>query len=223
MDLEALKREQLSLRKKLNLRDSIKLDEVRYVAGIDLTYLDVWKNPTIGIACAVVLDLMNDLNVVEVEYAIKSVDFPYIPTFLAYRELPLVLEVTGKLENPVDVFMLDGMGIMHPRRMGIAAHFGVVQDVVSLGCAKSYLVGDYKEPANVFGDYRPVFVDGELRGFALRSKKNARPIFISPGNNITPHSALKLTLLCLDGYKVPKPTRLAHNYLQQYRKNLLSG
>ncbi len=223
MDLEALKQEQLSLRKKLNLSDRLKLDDIRYVAGIDLTYLEIWRNPTTGIACAVVLDLKSDLDVVEVKYAVKDVDFPYIPTFLAYRELPLVLEVTRKLECRIDAFMLDGMGIIHPRKMGIAAHFGVVCDVVSLGCAKSYLVGDYDEPANVFGDYKPVFVDSELRGFALRSKKNARPIFVSPGNNITPHSALELTLLCLDGYKLPKPTRLAHNYLQQYRRKLLDG
>ena len=222
MDLEALKSEQLSLRERLNLYDRLKLGDIRYVAGIDLTYLDIWKNPTRGIACVVVLDLKDNLRVVEVKYASQEVDFPYIPTFLAYRELPLVLEVTGKLENPVDVFMLDGMGIMHPRRMGIAAHFGVVRDCISVGCAKSFLIGDYKEPENKPMACEIVRIEGEKVGYVLRSKKNAKPIFISPGNNIACETALEVSIRCLKGYKIPEPTRLAHNYLQVYRRKLLA-
>ncbi len=222
MDLEALKQEQLSLREKLNLRDRLKLDEIRYVAGIDLTYLEIWKNPTTGIACAVVLDLKSNLRVVEVKYAVQEVDFPYIPTFLAYRELPLVLEVAKKLESRVDVFMLDGMGIMHPRRMGIAAHFGVVSGCMSIGCAKSFLIGDYKEPENKPLSYETVEIEGEKVGYVLRSKKNTKPIFISPGNNITCETALDVSIRCLKGYKIPEPTRLAHNYLQAYRRELLA-
>lgn len=221
MDLETLKQEQLSLREKLNLRDRLKLDDIRYVAGVDLTYLDIWKNPTNGIACAVVLDLKSDLKVTEVKYAIQKVDFPYIPTFLAYRELPLALEVAKKLESHVDVFMLDGMGIIHPRRMGIAAHFGVVSGCVSIGCAKSFLIGDYKEPKNKPLSYETVEIEGEKVGYVLRSKRNAKPIFVSPGNNITCETALEVSIRCLKGYKIPEPTRLAHNYLQAYRRDLL--
>ncbi len=221
MNLEFLKKEQLSLRKRLNLADRLELRKIRYIAGIDLTYLDIWKNPTEGIACAVVLDLKNDLKVIEVKYAVREVNFPYIPTFLAYRELPLVLEVAKKLEGHVDVFILDGMGIMHPRRMGIAAHFGVLRDCVSIGCAKSFLIGDYKEPENEPLSYESVEIEGEKVGYALRSKRNTKPIFISPGNNITCEAALKVSIKCLKRHKIPEPTRLAHNYLQIYRKELL--
>ncbi|AEA33540.1 endonuclease V [Hippea maritima] len=221
MDLSSLKDEQNRLALKLNLKDRISPNRVRFVAGIDLTYLNIWKNPTLGIAALVVWDV-KEKSIVDVFYYEQEVDFPYIPTFLAYRELPLVLGVFKKCNVEVDAFMLDGMGIIHPRKLGIAAHFGVVCDVVSLGCAKSHLIGVYDEPANVPGDYKPVFVENELRGFVMRSRKNANPIFISPGNNITSHSAVETTLLCLEGYRLPQPTRLAHNYLQQYRRKLLS-
>ena len=222
MDLKALKKEQLDLKKNLRLIDRLKVENIRYIAGVDLTYLDIWKNPTEGIACAVVLDLKNCSEVVEIKYALKEVNFPYIPTFLAYRELPLVLEVTERLKNRVDVFMLDGMGIIHPRKMGIAAHFGVVRNCMSIGCAKSFLIGDYNEPKNEPMSYEILRIDGEKVGYVLRSKKNTKPIFVSPGNNITCETALEISMKCLNGYKVPEPTRLAHNYLQVYRKKLLA-
>ncbi|WP_025209672.1 endonuclease V [Hippea sp. KM1] len=218
MDLEKLKLQQLSLLKSLNLKDRIKPDKVRYVAGIDLTYLDIWKASTIGIASLVVWDVVNR-SVDDVFFYEGRVDFPYIPTFLAYRELPLILGVYNRCTRGVDAFMLDGMGIMHPRRMGIAAHFGIVCDAVSLGCAKSHLIGEYKLPDSV-GEYNAVLIDGEVVGYVLKSKKNANPIFISPGNNITAQSALKLTLMCLNGYRLPEPTRLAHNFLQEYRRSI---
>ena len=221
MNLELYKKEQIALSKKVILKDTIDLEKVRFVAGVDLTYLDIWKRSTVGISCAVVVDIKNDFDVVEVEYAKKQVDFPYVPTFLAYRELPLVLEVYRKIGLSIDVFMLDGMGIMHPRRMGIASHFGVVTDRVSVGCAKSYLTGEYKEPKNKKLSFEEVSIDGEVIGYALRSKINTKPIFISPGNKISCSGALEVAMMCLNGYRIPEPTRLAHNYLQIYRKKLL--
>ena len=221
MELNRLKEEQISLSKRIKLQDKLPIDSVRYVAGIDLTYLDVWKTRTLGIACAVVLDIKRDFEVVQVEYAESEVDFPYIPTFLAYRELPLVMRVSDKLGVRVDLFMLDGMGIMHPRRMGIAAHFGVIKGCMSVGCAKSHLIGEYKKPSNRLLSYEKVFINGEHVGFVLKSKKNANPIFISPGNNISLDSSLKMAIRCLNGYKLPEPTRLAHNLLQVYRRKLI--
>ena len=220
IDINRLKEEQISLSKKLKLKDKIPIDRIRYVAGVDLTYLDIWKTKTLGIACAVVIDVKNDFEVVEVKYAESMVDFPYIPTFLAYRELPLVLDVSEKLKTRVDLFMLDGMGIIHPRRMGIAAHFGVLKGCVSMGCAKSHLIGEYEKPEEEPLSYKKVFIEGEHVGFVLRSRKNANPIFISPGNNISLDSSLRMAIRCLNGYKLPEPTRLAHNLLQSYRRKL---
>ena len=219
--INRLKEEQINLSKKLKLEDKLPVDSVRYVAGVDLTYLDVWKTKTLGIACAVVIDIKSNFEVVEVEYEESMVNFPYIPTFLAYRELPLVLKVGEKLKTKVDLFMLDGMGIIHPRKMGIAAHFGVLKGCMSMGCAKSHLIGEYKKPEEKPLSYEKVFINGEHVGFVLRSRKSANPIFISPGNNISLDSSLKITIKCLNGYKLPEPTRLAHNFLQSYRKKLI--
>ncbi len=220
IDTKKLEEEQLELSKKLNLTDKIDIDNIKLVAGIDLTFTNIWENPTTGIACIVVLDYKT-LEVKEKVFAEKKVDFPYIPTFLAYRELPTILEAYKKLTLKPDVFILDGMGILHPRKMGIASHFGVITNEVSIGCGKSKLIGEFEEPENKPFSYKPVFVEGELRGYVVRTKKNTNPIFISPGNNISVRSSLKLTLNTVKKYKLPEPTRLAHNFLQEYRRKLL--
>ncbi len=220
--IEKLKNEQINLSKKLHLRDKKPISKIRYVAGIDVTFTDIWSNPTKGIACITVLDIKNNFKEIETVFAEKEIDFPYIPTFLAYRELPVILEAYEKLTSKPDAFIVDGMGILHPRKLGIAAHFGVVTDTISVGCGKSKLVGDFKEPPNRPKAYSPVYVDGELRGYIVRTKKNTNPVFVSPGNNISVFSSVQLTLLCLNGYKLPEPTRLAHNKLQTYRKRIIN-
>lgn len=222
IDIKKLEEEQLKLAEKLNLKDRIEINSIKTVAGIDLTFTDIWKNPTTGIACIVVLDYKT-LELKEKVFAEKEVDFPYIPTFLAYRELPTILEAYKKLTIKPDVFILDGMGILHPRKMGIASHFGVITDEVSIGCGKSKLIGEYEEPENKPMSYKPVYVNGEFRGYAVRTKKNTNPIFISPGNNISVESSLKVVLNTVDKYKLPEPTRLAHNFLQEYRRKKLKG
>ena len=221
--IEKLKKEQIELSKKLNLQDIKPIDQIRYVAGIDVTFTDIWKSTTTGIACITVLDIKNGFKEVETVYADKPVDFPYIPTFLAYRELPVILEAYNRLNFKPDAFIVDGMGILHPRKMGIASHFGVVTDSISVGCGKSKLIGEYEEPPNRNKAYSPVYIDRKLGGFILRTKKNTNPLFISPGNNISVESSLKLILKCLNGYKLPEPTRLAHNKLQKYRKRIIDG
>jgi deoxyribonuclease V len=216
--ISKLKTEQIQLSKKLNLKDKIPVEHIRIVAGIDVTFTDIWKNPTTGIACITVIDVENDFKVLEKVFAEKIIDFPYIPTFLAYRELPVILEAYKKLNTTPDAFILDGMGIMHPRKMGIAAHFGVITDTISVGCGKSKLIGQFKTPENKKFAYEPVFVDGELRGYILRTKKNANPVFVSPGNNISVDSSLKLVMKTVRNYKLPEPTRLSHIFLQEYRR-----
>ncbi|NPA53157.1 MAG: endonuclease V [Aquificae bacterium] len=221
--VEKLKKEQIDLSKKLNLKDKKPLSDIRYVAGIDVTFTNIWENPTTGIACITVLDTKDNFKEVETVFATKKVDFPYIPTFLAYRELPVILEAYKKLSSKPDAFIVDGMGILHPRKMGIASHFGVITDTICIGCGKSKLVGDFQEPPNNPRAYRPVYVNGEIRGYVVRSKKNTNPIFVSPGNNISLQSSVQLALRNLNGYKLPEPTRLAHNKLQAYRKEILKN
>ncbi|WP_028950356.1 endonuclease V [Sulfurihydrogenibium subterraneum] len=220
MDLESLKNNQLELAKRLKLEDKININKIKLVAGIDTTFLDPYKEPTLAISCIVVLNL-EDFSVVEVVFGQKEIDFPYIPTFLAFREIPSIMDAYQKLKSVPDVFILDGQGILHPRKMGIASHFGVITDTVSIGCGKSLLYGKYTQIENKPMAYNPVYADGELRGYALRVKKNTNPIFISPGNNISLNSSLYVIIKTIKSYKLPEPVRLAHNYLTEYRKKLL--
>ncbi|WP_297887620.1 endonuclease V [Sulfurihydrogenibium sp.] len=220
MDLEKLIDYQIHLSKKLNLKDKINVENIKTVAGIDTTFLNPYKEPTTAISCIVVMDII-DFSVKEVVYGQKEVDFPYIPTFLAFREIPSIMDAYEKLKINPDVFILDGQGILHPRKMGIASHFGVITDTISIGCGKSPLYGKYNPPENKPMTFSPVFADGEVRGYALRVKKNTNPIFISPGNNISIESSLYVIIKTLKGYKLPEPVRLAHNFLSNYRKKLL--
>ena len=219
--IEKLKRKQIELAKKLNLNDKKNIYDVRYVAGVDTTFLDIWRNPTKAISSIIVVDIKDNFKIIEKVFAEKIIDFPYIPTFLAYRELPVILEAYKKLKFKPDVFLIDGMGILHPRKMGIASHFGVITNTISVGCGKSKLIGSFKEPPNKRFAYNPIYVDGEKRGYIVRSRVNSKPIFISPGNNISLKSALNISLLSITKYRLPEPIRLAHNSLQEYRRKLL--
>ena len=224
MEIEHLKGQQIELAKKLNLVDRIEVDKVRYVAGVDTTFLDPYKNPTIAISSIVVIDIRS-FEITEKVFGKREIDSPYIPTFLAFRELPVILEAYEKLKTKADVFIIDGQGILHPRKMGIASHFGVITDTVSVGCGKKHLYGDFQDPANKDLAYEFVYdpKTAEKIGYVLRSKKNTNPIFISPGNNISLESSLYVIIKTLDGYKLPQPVRLAHNFLSEYRKKLLGG
>jgi len=219
--IEKLKKEQIELSKKLDLTDKKKVYEYRYVAGVDVSFLDIWSNPTTAIASIVVLDIRNNFQIVEKVFANKVIDFPYIPTFLAYRELPVIMEAYKKLETKADIFFIDGMGILHPRKLGIAAHFGVLTGETSIGIGKSKLIGDFKEPPNKKFAYTPIYIDNELRGYAVRTRVNSKPIFVSPGNKISVKNSVQIALLCTTKYRIPEPTRLAHNLLQEYRRKLL--
>ncbi len=221
IDTKKLEKEQLELASKLNLKDRIPPQKVKLVAGIDVTFTNIWTNPTTGISCITVFDIQN-FQLKEVVYAQKLIDFPYIPTFLAYRELPVILEAYKKLKIKPDVFLVDGQGIIHPRKMGIASHFGVVTDEVSIGVAKSKLVGDFKEPENKRFAAKPVYINKELRGYVIRTRKNSKPLFISPGNNISVESSVKVAIRSIkNDYRLPEPIRVAHNLLQEYRRKIL--
>ena len=218
--IHRLIKEQIKLSKKLKIKDKIPVDKIKIVAGIDVTFTDIWKNPTTGIACITVIDVRT-FQTLETVFAEETVDFPYIPTFLAYRELPVILKAYKKLKTKPDAFIIDGMGIIHPRKMGIASHFGVITDTISIGCGKSKLTGEFEQPENKKFAYRPVYLDGELRGYILRTRKNSNPVFVSPGNNISVESSLKVVIRSVKDYKLPEPTRLAHLNLQKYRKKII--
>jgi deoxyribonuclease V len=218
--LEELKKLQIECGRKIKEIDRISLEKIRYIGGMDLTFKDLKRNPTEALVSLVVIDV-NTLEPVEVVIKKTVVDFPYIPTFLAFRELPALLEVYNQSKLKPDVYFIDGQGKIHPRRCGIASHFGVETDTVAVGVAKSHLYGKYELPCARRGCFS--FVrdpkTGEILGAVVRTKTNTYPVFVSVGNNITLQTAIKLVLKT-SKYRIPEPTRLAHNVLQKKRKEL---
>ncbi len=181
---------------------------VHTIAGADISFNKYEREVFAGIAVFSYPDLTPVAERVERVH----VDFPYIPGLLSFREIPALLAVWKQLPQKPDVVMVDGHGIAHPRRMGIATHFGIVAGVPTIGCAKSVLTGTYRMPGEKPGA-RTLLKDNatnETLGIALRTRLRAKPIFISPGTGLTLDDARAITTACLRGYRLPEPTRAAH-------------
>lgn len=148
--------------------------------------------------------------------------FPYVPGYLAFREVPALVKVWEQLQLKPDVLVVDGHGIAHPRRMGIAAHFGTLTGQPSMGCAKKLLFGKYEEPGPVPGDAAPIYDKDEQIGYAFRSKARTAPVFISPGHQLGMRNSLQLIRQCTGRYRIPEPTRLAHELVNRFRKGELA-
>jgi deoxyribonuclease V len=214
MLIRELEKEQRELAKRLIIRDDF--ESLKIVAGGDLTFLDIWKNPTVGLAAFVLVDIESG-KIVEEVVIDGIVDFPYIPTFLAYRELPLLIKAFENLKTKADIYLIDGQGIAHPRRMGIASHFGVVLNVPSIGVAKSLLYGRYSEP-NPKG-YTPLYSrdSDEQLGWVIRRGYGKDLLFISPGHRVSIETSLRIVINFLrNGWEIP--TFLAHKVLQRERR-----
>jgi deoxyribonuclease V len=195
---------QLSLAKKVAIENRIA--NPRLVAGIDISAPDVQ-----GVArgAAVVLRYP-ELDIIEVEEAHSKIRFPYVPGLLSFRESPLILAACEKLCNVPDLILVDGQGIAHPRRFGLASHVGLLLDLPTIGCAKSILCGQHQSVGEQAGSHAELVDKGELIGAALRTKSGVKPIYVSVGHKIDLKSALEWVMKCCRGYRLPEPTRLAH-------------
>lgn len=187
--------------------------EIKTIAGADISFN---KYSTTVYAGIVVMHFPS-LQVIKTSGITDETTFPYIPGLLAFREVPALSKAWNGLKQKPDVLVLDGHGIAHPRRMGIAAHFGVAMQTTTMGCAKSLLTGKYIEPGMEAGSVTDLFHKDELIGKVLRTKKNVKPVFISPGNLMTMDESLELIKKCVGKYRIPEPTRLAHNFVNELR------
>lgn len=196
---------QLEMRGYLSLEDEF--TGPKLVAGIDV---GIPAGTNTGHAVVVVLSFP-DFEIVEVQHGVRELEFPYIPGFLTFREAPVVLSALEKVKNIPDIIIVDGQGIAHPRRLGLAAHLGVLLDHATIGCAKSLLYGTCEEPDNERGSVTTI-VDssGEQIGNVVRTRRSTRPVYISPGNKVSFDSAVRVVLDCAPKYRLPEPTRIAH-------------
>ncbi len=183
-------------------------EAVKVIAGIDIS-----ANDRTGLARAAIVALAYpSMQVLEWVLHEESLRFPYIPGLLSFREAPSILAGFQKLKHKPDLLMVDGQGIAHPRRLGIASHLGLVLDLPSIGCAKSILTGHLKgELGQEIGARVPLMADGEVIGVGLRTKARTNPLIISVGHRLSLEVAVDYVLACCRGYRLPEPTRQAHN------------
>ena len=178
---------------------------INTVAGVDIGL----KKDT-ALASVVVLSFP-ELQVVDSVVTESPVRFPYIPGLLSFREIPPLLTAFTALQTEPDLVIVDGQGIAHPRRFGLASHLGLILDKPTIGCAKSRLWGRYEEPDSEQGAYTCLTDKGEIIGAAVRTRANVRVVYVSIGHRISLDSARMWVLACCQGYRLPETTRYAHN------------
>lgn len=214
MNLEELAEIQRKISEKVVISDPEGID---YVAGIDTAFFKV-KGNEYAISSAVLmtypeLEIMDEFSVID------SVDFPYIPTFLMFRESKTAIEALKKVLRDKTVVMVDGSGLAHPRRCGIATYIGVELSLPSIGITKKKLYGDIVGE----GDVKLLLADDSHVGYELKTCERCRPIYISVGNLITPEKALEIVKNCLRGYKLPEPLRIADKISKEKKSEYLSN
>jgi deoxyribonuclease V len=176
------------------------------IAGIDCAFSRDKKRI---IACVVLLKLPG-FEPIETENAVQKLAFPYIPGLLSFRESPACIAAVEKLKCKPDAFIIDGQGLAHPRRFGLACHLGLFFDKPTIGCAKSRLTGSFEEPAPEKGSFSPLKDGDETIGAVVRTRTNVAPVFVSVGNKCLLKDAIEIILNCVTKYRLPEPTRLAH-------------
>ena len=200
--------------------------EPQVIAGLDCAFSGDGKRT---FAAAVVLRVIGlrsgqagpperfEFEQVETVTAEQETRFPYIPGLLSFREAPVCLEAVAKLKRMPDLFLIDGQGVAHPRRLGLASHLGLFLDKPTIGCAKSRLIGTYEEPGSERGAYSLLRDGDETIGAVVRTRSRVKPVFVSVGHKCTLEDAIRITLACATRYRIPEPTRLAHQAVSKLR------
>ncbi|MHC1593489.1 MAG: endonuclease V [Methermicoccaceae archaeon] len=200
--------------------ECVKLDEspceVKRVGGVDCAYT---QNKTV--AACVVLDA-STREVVGRAYAVMPTEYPYVPTFFSFREGRACASAIRSLDVLPDVLFVDGAGVNHPRRAGLASHLGVLLDMPTIGITKKVLCGKAEMPTAV-GDTKPLVYENEVVGNLLLTRDGCRPIVVAAGHRMTHEGALTACLKMLDGHKLPAPIRLADALCSQLKTNLLKS
>lgn len=210
--------EAVKLQKKLAKRIICKgrPKKIDCIAGTDLAYE---KSRRLGF-CTIILFSYPSLKIIETYFSHDTVEFPYIPGLLTFREGPLFLKTFIKIKAKPDVIIFDGQGIAHPRKLGIATHMGLFLNIPTIGCAKSKLYGSYDEPGIGKGEESLLYdKNNSPIGTVLRTRKNVKPVFISPGYKIGIEESKEIIMNCAIKYRIPEPVRIAHIEVEKYKRS----
>jgi deoxyribonuclease V len=201
----------LQVRLRSSVEPADRIGEVRRVAGVDVGFE---QDGRVARAAVAVLDYPG-LALADQAVARVATRFPYVPGLLSFREIPAVLAAFERLRAPPDLILYDGQGIAHPRRFGIASHLGLVLDCPSIGVAKTRLIGAHRTPPDRRGAWTPLLDTGEgdsaeTIGAVLRTRKGVKPLYVSIGHRVSLATAVRWTMACCTGYRLPETTRWAH-------------
>lgn len=203
--LDKLRKEQQELAKRVIVKNSF--GKLKTIAAADQSFLSGNR-----IISAIVSFTFPDLEEKERAYSLRRVSFSYIPGFLSYREAPPIIAAFRKLKQKPDILLIDGNGILHPLRIGIASHVGVMLNQPTIGVAKSLLCGKVEK--------EKVYLDGMVVGRKLSTKKGCKPIYVSLGHRVSLKTSVKIVKECLLDHKLPEPLRIAHLYANELKNNL---
>jgi len=201
----------------VHLRSKVRIapfpDTPRFVAGVDAAFSDT------HVFAAVCLYRLPEGICVEQATAVQKLLFPYVPGYLSFREGPAILDALKRLDRRPDIILVDGQGIAHPRGFGIASHLGVLLDLPAVGCAKTRLVGEHREPGLKKGKWTELRWEGAAVGAALRTREGTRPLYISPGHRVDLAGSIRIVLACLGRYRIPEPLRCADMLSKELKRD----
>ncbi len=178
--------------------------KLRLVAGVDCS-----PSKEGVLHASVVVCSAPDWEVVEEAHASAVPPMPYIPGLLSFRELPIVLEAMKRVRTRPDVFLVDGQGLAHPRRIGLATHLGLHIDVPTIGVGKSRLCGEHEEPGRTAGEWTPLMDNGRRIGLVLRTRDDVKPVYVSVGHDIGLLPAARIVRSACSRFRLPDPIRHA--------------
>ncbi|MCM8792174.1 MAG: endonuclease V [Candidatus Omnitrophica bacterium] len=194
-----------------DLRKTVVLENkslnLRRIAAVDVGYSDIMAKAVVCVFS------FPQLKLLETEVTFQRVNFPYIPGLLSFREGPAILKTFRKIKNIPDLILFDGQGILHPRRMGLATHMGIILDLPTVGCAKSILFGRFNLPKDKRGSFSYIYDEQspEILGIALRTRGKVKPVFVSCGYKIDLERVKEIVLNLTFRYRIPEPLRIVHS------------
>lgn len=188
--------------------------EIRIIAGVDASFISD------QIIAVVSTFQYPEMKYLEDAYFVGMVKFPYMPGMLSFREGPAIISAIKKLAFKPDVILFDGHGIAHPKFIGIASHLGVILNISTIGCAKSCLVGEYKEPGLKKGEWTYLYYKAIKVGAVVRTRDSVKPLFVSPGHKIDIESSIDIVLKSVLKYRLPEPLRRADRLSRVYKREI---
>ena len=228
VNTEEARRIQEELRERWEGED--RLGEIRTVAGLDAAFvikrsqaMNAGRRRWAAIREAnraiagVVVYKYPEMEELERANGEVRLEFPYVPGFLSFREIPALLAALEKMRKLPDLLLCDGQGYAHPRRMGLATHLGIVLNRPTIGCAKSILIGEHQRLGNEKGVWVPMMDGGETIGAAVRTRAGVKPVYVSQGHRVSLETAIRMTLAVSDELRIPRPTREADRFVSELK------